>query len=296
MVQTIILTVLLLLSIILIILYKKQMRDFVKQLQFHEKEESNKEISIWLKCRSVLDMQTELNDLLEKHRDQRISYEKKEEKLMQMVTDISHDIRTPLTSVIGYFQLLEECETQEEREHYKDIIFQRLQTLNIMLDEFFSYAKLSQNYAAGTGDICDVRQILCETLFLFYDDLKAKGIQAEIDISEERFELYGNSEDFNRIFMNLMKNILNHGSKEIHIEMKKENQQISIIFENRTEEKLPTDLSEVFERFYKGDRARSTQSSTGLGLCIVKELTEQMGGKVTAFSKGTGWFGIELRF
>ena len=88
----------------------------------------------------------------------------------------SSDVSTPLTSVIGYFQLLEECETQEEREHYKDIIFQRLQTLNIMLDEFFSYAKLSQNYAAGTGDICDVRQILCETLFLFYDDLKAKGI------------------------------------------------------------------------------------------------------------------------
>ena len=296
MVHTIILAILLIASIIYNLLYKRQIRDFVRQLRFHGKEESNREIAAELKSRCILDMQNELNQLLKRQKIQRIAYEQREEKIGQMVTDISHDIRTPLTSVIGYFQMLDECENDAEREHYKNIIYQRLQTLSFMLDEFFTYSKLSQNSCSNPKDICNVGQILCETLFLFYDDLNAKGIQAEIHIPEERFELYGNSEDFNRIFMNIMKNILTHGCKEVYIFMKKEVDFTKIVFENRTEEALPRDLSAVFERFYKGDKARSGQASTGLGLCIVKELVEQMGGTVTAFSKGAGWFGIELRF
>lgn len=301
MILTVFFAVLFVASMLYNFLYRRQVRDLVSQLRFHKYEDSNREITTELKNRGVKDLQDELNALLEKQRKQRIIYEKKEEEIVRMVTDISHDIRTPLTSVIGYFQLLEECETDTEREHYKEIIFQRLQTLKLMLDEFFTYSKVSNNSYAVKKDICDVRQILCETLFLFYDELTVKGIETRIDIPEERFEWGGNEEAFNRIFMNLMKNVLSHGSGEVFISMKKysvENgeKSIRISFENRTEEALPTELSTVFQRFYKGDSARSNQTSTGLGLCIVKELVEQMGGNVSAFSRGTGWFGIELRF
>lgn len=296
MAHTIILAVLLMAIFIYHLLYRRQIRDFVRQLRFHGEEESNREISAELKYKSIRDMQNELNCLLERQRNQRIAHEHREEKIGQMVTDISHDIRTPLTSVTGYFQMLDECENEEERTHYKEIIYQRLQTLSSMLDEFFTYSKLSQKRYEKPEDICDVRQILCETLFLFYDDLNARGMQVELEIPEARFEVYGNGEDFTRIFMNIMKNIRNHGCLEVCISIGKEENKTRIVFENRTAEKLPRDLSEVFERFYKGDRARSGQDSTGLGLCIVKELVEQMGGVVNAFSKGAGWFGIELRF
>lgn len=171
-----------------------------------------------------------------------------------------------------------------------------MQTLNSMLDEFFTYSKLNRKSYEKPKDICNVRQILCDTLFLFYDDLNERGMQVELAIPEEYFELYGNAEDLKRIFMNIMKNIRNHGCLEVSVSMEKVENQTRIVFENRTAEKLPCSLSDVFERFYKGDSARSTQDSTGLGLCIVKELVEQMNGTVMAFSKDAGLFGIELRF
>lgn len=296
MAYTLILTVLLLAVLIYHLLYRRQIRDFVKQLRFHGEEESNREIAAELKCKSIRDMQNELNRLLERQRARQIEYEHREEKISQMVTDISHDIRTPLTSVSGYFQMLDECQNEEERAHYKEIIYQRLKTLSSMLDEFFSYSKLNRKAYEKPKDICNVRQLLCETLFLFYDDLNERGMRVEVAIPEERFELCGNAEDFKRIFMNIMKNIRNHGCLEVSVSMRKVEKQTRIVFENRTAEKLPCSLSDVFERFYRGDSARSNQDSTGLGLCIVKELVEQMNGTVTAFSKGTGWFGIELRF
>lgn len=296
MAYTLILTVLLLAVLIYHLLYRRQIRDFVKQLRFHGEEESNKEIDAELKCKSIRDMQNELNRLLERQRARQIEYEHREEKTSQMVADISHDIRTPLTSVSGYFQMLDECQNEEERAHYKEIIYQRLQTLSSMLDEFFSYSKLKRKAYEKPKDICNVRQLLCETLFLFYDDLNERGMRVEVAIPEERFELCGNAEDFKRIFMNIMKNIRNHGCLEVFVSMGKVEKQTRIVFENRTAEKLPCCLSDVFERFYRGDSARSNQDSTGLGLCIVKELVEQMDGTVTAFPKDAGWFGIELRF
>lgn len=296
MVYTIILAVLLVISIICNYLYRKQIGDFVRQIQFHAQEDSNTEITAELKSHSIKNLQDELNCLLEEQKKQRIAYEKREEKINQMVTDISHDIRTPLTSISGYFQLLDECETEEEKEHYKNIISQRLRTLNVMLDEFFTYSKIKQNRSHNLKEICDVRQILCETLFLFYDDLNAKGLQVELAIPEEKFELYGNQEEFGRVFMNIIKNILIHGCEKVHVSMERVGEEIRITFENKTKKALPRELSEVFERFYKGDMARSDQDSTGLGLSIVKELVQQMGGSVNAFSKDTGWFGMELRF
>ena len=296
MVYTIILADLLGISIICNCLYRKQIGDFVRQIQFHAQEDSNTEITAELKSHSIKNLQDELNCLLEEQKKRRIEYEKREEKINQMVTDISHDIRTPLTSISGYFQLLDACETEEEKEHYKNIIFQRIQTLNVMIDEFFTYSKIKQNRNHNLKEICDVRQILCETLFLFYDDLNAKGLQVELAIPEERFELYGNQEEFSRVFMNIIKNILIHGCEKVHVSMERVDEEICIIFENKTKKALPQELSEVFERFYKGDTARSGQDSTGLGLSIVKELVQQMGGRVNAFSKDIGWFGIELRF
>ncbi len=296
MVNTIILTVLLIAILIYHFLYRRQIYDFVRQLRFHAEEESNREISIDIKSKCIRDMQKELNCLLERQRNQCISHENREEKIAKMVTDISHDIRTPLTSVTGYFQMLDECENEEERAHYKEIIHHRLKTLSSMLDEFFTFSKLSLKGYEKPKDICDARQILCETLFLFYDDLNAKGMRVALEIPEERFDIFGNIEDLSRIFMNIMKNIRNHGCLEVNIAMKKEANQTRIVFENRTAKILPQELSVVFERFYRGDSARSGQDSTGLGLCIVKELIEQMGGTVKSFSRGCGWFGIELRF
>lgn len=294
MIKIILLSALLFGCVVYIILLRKQIHDFTKQLQFHAKEESNREITSDLKSREVKTLQHELNMLLDKIRQQRIAYEKEEEKIQQTVTDISHDIRTPLTSVIGYFQMLDETTDHAEREHYKTIIYSKLQALNAMLDDFFVYSRIKTT-KKEKGE-CDIRQILCETIFLFYDDFNLKGIQPQIDIPEERFTASGNDEDFRRIFMNLMKNVLMHGEKEICISMRQQDKGVAISFENRTTEALPPKLSDVFERFYKGDTARSGRSSTGLGLCIVKELAEKMGGTATTFSRGASWFGIRLWF
>lgn len=297
--EEVLLVLLVLIVVSLIIMhmqYRMQIKDFANQMRYHRLNDSNIDISASCNSSEVKMLQKELNLIKDEMQVQQLKYEKNEERIKAMITDISHDIRTPLTSVSGYFQMLDDAKDDEEREYYKKIISDRIVTLSTMLDEFFVYSKVQQNMDKREICLVDLREVLSKTLLSYYDVLKEKKITPRIDICEDVCTVMGIEEDFQRIFLNLIKNVVSHGGEKMQLSMCCVDKKIKIVFENYTEEKLPDNIDEVFERFYKGDVARSGLTSTGLGLCIVKELVEKNRGSVKAYSDRPHWFGIEMIF
>lgn len=280
----------LLISISYNLLQRRQIRDFVRQIRFRRKEKSQKQIYVNLPGQQTEDLAAEINELFREMQRTEIRYQEKEEEQRRMITNISHDIRTPLTSVSGYFQMLADTEDVQERERYMRIIRGRLQSLQELLEEFFTYVKIQNRKEEVSEELCDIRQILSESIFFFYDEID--GMQErDIGLTEERLMVNGREEDLRRIFQNILKNAILHGNRKLRIRMNRAEQKAEIRIENETMEKLPENTEMVFERFYRADEARSTQSS-GLGLSIVKELTEKMGGRAEAYLPSPHWFGI----
>lgn len=280
----------LLISISYNLLQRRQIRDFVRQIRFRRKEKSQKQIYVNLPGQQTEDLAAEINELFREMQRTEIRYQEKEEEQRRMITNISHDIRTPLTSVSGYFQMLADTEDVQERERYMRIIRGRLQSLQELLEEFFTYVKIQNRKEEVAEELCDIRQILSESIFFFYDEID--GMQErDISLTEERLMVNGREEDLRRIFQNILKNAILHGNRKLRIRMNRAEQKAEIRIENETMEKLPENTEMVFERFYRADEARSTQSS-GLGLSIVKELTEKMGGRADAYLPSPHWFGI----
>lgn len=190
------------------------------------------------------------------------------------------DIRTPLTSMDGYFQLLLKSDDPEERQQYAAVISDRLFSLKEMLDELFTYAKLTNKAYEIELSPCAVNEILLSVLFSFYKDIKQKAIEPFIDVPEQDVFIQGNEPALRRIFQNILKNCIEHGNKHLYVRLINNTDTIQISFENDYQAHEPIEASKVFDRFYKADEARST-TSTGLGLSIAKELVERLNGFIT---------------
>ena len=225
------------------------------------------------------------------------------------LSNMSHDIRTPLTSLDGYFQLMEACENVEEQRRYLNIIHERIHSLNEMLEELFMFTKLKNESYSLELTLCCMNRILKETVFSYYDEWVRMEIQPDIQITEEQLYIDGNKQGLSRIIQNVIKNALVHGQKSICIQMRQQdscncrasddertskNRIVHILVSNDVKNPDDIDVDKVFERFYKADEARSI-SSSGLGLSIAKELVERMGGSIEARLEGKR-FVVEILF
>ena len=235
-----------------------------------------------------------LNTLLKERKKERADYQKKERMIADIYTNLSHDIRTPLTSLDGYFQLLEETQEENDRKRYIQIIQERIESLKEMLEELFTYTKLQNGTYELKLEPQNVGQILKETVFSYYDDWAEQGISPQFEITEEPVWIRGNKQALRRTIQNIIKNGLDHGNKEIRIQLSRNEKQMELVFQNKIEPGEQIDISRVFERFYKADKARS-KSSTGLGLSIAKGFVEKMHGEIAAEIK-EDWFCIKISF
>ena len=127
-----------------------------------------------------------LNELLELRRKEKQHYQEKEALIADTYTNLSHDIRTPLTSLDGYFQLMEECENIEDQKRYLSIIHERIHSLNEMLEELFMFTKLKNESYSLELTLCCMNRILKETVFSYYDEWVRMEIQPDIQITEEQ--------------------------------------------------------------------------------------------------------------
>lgn len=249
------------------------------------------------------------NELFKKYRAEYRIYLEKEKILSETYTNLSHDIRTPLTSLDGYIQLLSECSSPDEQDYYLSIIRERIASLKNMLEELFTFTRLKNDSYELALTICDLNQILKMTLFSYYDEWLNQGITPSFSLPDTPVLILGNEAALHRLIQNIIKNGLDHGKDCLALSLTQKDASdaapahILLCFENETAPADNIDISQVFERFYKADEARS-HASTGLGLSIAKELVLRMNGTIQASTRTTTakdgsahrLFRIEIRF
>ena len=261
--------------------YQRQVKDICRQLAFLMKHDSNMLIHREFDLGGIGMLSDRLNDLLELRRKEKQYYQEKETLIADTYTNLSHDIRTPLTSLDGYFQLMEACENVEEQRRYLNIIHERIHSLNEMLEELFMFTKLKNESYRLELTSCCINRILKETVFSYYDDWVRREIQPDIQITEEQLYIDGNKQGLSRIIQNVIKNGLDHGEKKISIVLKREQNRAVLRISNQVIASEQIDIEHVFDRFYKADAARS-KTSTGLGLSIAREFVRRMNGEIGA--------------
>lgn len=278
----------------IIISYQRQVQDICRQLRFLREKESNMQVTPNITWGHMGELTDLLNQLLKERKKERIEAHKKEQMIADTYTNLSHDIRTPLTSLDGYFQLLEGADTEEDRRRYIQIIQERIESLKEMLEELFTYTKLQNETYELKLERQNLNQLLKETVFSYYDSWMEQGITPQFDIAEEPVYIQGNAQALRRTMQNIIKNGLDHGNKEIEIHLYKEGKSTELVFSNKVTHPEEIDVTRVFERFYKADEARS-RNSTGLGLSIAKGFVDKMNGEITA-EVTDGWFLIRIWF
>ena len=274
--------------------YQRQVKNICRQLAFLMKHDSNMLIHREFGLGGIGMLSDRLNDLLELRRKEKRYYQEKETLIADTYTNLSHDIRTPLTSLDGYFQLMEACENVEEQRRYLNIIHERIHSLNEMLEELFMFTKLKNESYRLELTSCCINRILKETVFSYYDDWVRREIQPDIQITEEQLYIDGNKQGLSRIIQNVIKNGLDHGEKKIRIVLKREQNQAVLRISNQVTASEQIDIEHVFDRFYKADAARS-KTSTGLGLSIAREFVRRMNGEIGAKIEENEFI-VEMRF
>ncbi len=259
---------------------RRQIKSIREQIIFFNQHKTNMLITSDRKDGCVAELTEELNTLIEQTSNLRKEISENETHLKDTIINLSHDIRTPLTSMDGYFQLLLKSDDPEERQQYAAIIRDRLFSLKEMLDELFTYAKLTNKAYEVELSPCAVNEILLSVLFSFYKDIKQRGIEPLVDVPEQDILIQGNEPALRRIFQNILKNCIEHGNNHLSVRLINTADTVQTSFENDYQTQEPIDTNKVFDRFYKADEARS-KTSTGLGLSIAKELVERLNGSIT---------------
>lgn len=274
-------TVVAIVLLILLLTYRRQVQRTCRHLAFIKDNDTNMKLTGESLFSEVNELTDRMNDILEQSKQINRQTKKGEEAFKETITNISHDIRTPLTSMDGYFQLLQQCETREEREAYIAIIQERISCLNNMLEELFTYTKLQNSQYEIELEKIDFGKCVYDTVFSFYEECKVKGIEPIIDFSEAAFPVAGNTEAVKRALQNVIKNAVEHGGEKLSLSLFKEGKRVCFVCANSVKGTDKINTEKVFERFYKSDTAR-THTSTGLGLSIAKGLIEKMGGSIKA--------------
>ena len=224
-----------------------------------------------------------VNDILEKQEKIRQESRKANDELRRTITNISHDLRTPLTSIMGYIQMMSSGKTPaEKREEYLHIIESRLKVLSSLMDELFEFTQIMEGNASFKIDKINICNTLRDVVSLHYEEFTAKQMTPQIDMPQTAVFAYCDENALKRIAQNLLKNALTHGDGDFRITVQPD--EPTVTFENTVANTNGLDAERLFERFYTADAAR-TQKNTGLGLAIAKELTERMGGEISAEMK-----------
>lgn len=260
----------------LMILYLREVRHLQKQLELL-KNGSHMELATNTRNQVFLQLYTKLNQIFADIREKEQQHIRSQNQLKQSVSDIAHDIRTPLTSASGYLQMLEECTESEKQLRYEHIINRRIDELKDMLEELFLYTKLTSADFTFHCQSTAVFPVLSDCMIGMYHVFEEKLIEPEILFENENISVSATPEALGRIFRNLINNALLHGTGGLSIVQTG----TTIRFANPVAHADTIDTDRLFDRFYKGDKTRK-KGSSGLGLAIVRELCQRIGGTAEA--------------
>ena len=271
----IILAVIALFLSVKIYLLKKSMEEIYTDFENCLSEDTNVQISVSSGDKTVIRFAKAINLQLTKLRKIKKQYSDGDRELKEAVTNISHDLRTPLTAICGYLDLIEKQDLPEDTERYVAQIRNRSEAMKELTEELFRYSIISSMHALSYESL-SLNRVLEETLLSFEGELKLKGITPDITIPSDAVQRTLDSSAVTRIFSNILNNAIKYSDGDLFVCLQQDG---TVTFSNTAKELSTVEVSKLFDRFYTVDSARK---STGLGLSIAKLLTERMDGTITA--------------
>ncbi len=276
---SILILIILLLSIVLL-LEQKELKRIQKELAILQNRNTNTLISSKTSSQRIKKLILEMNKSLQKGRTAQRMYDQKYNALKKMIRNISHDLRTPLTSALGYIDFINHSDLNEkDQRKYLRIIEERLKHLSTLMEHFFEFSKLISERKEISFEPVNVISVVEECIAHYYEDYHHQNRKIIFKKDASKYQILSNSLMLKRIIDNLIGNALKHSQSNLWIEVHtKEN--FTMTFQNKLDD-CSLDVSQIFDEFYTADMERS-KGNTGLGLAIAKELTNQLNGTITA--------------
>ena len=226
----------------------------------------------------------EFNNTLEEIQKERQKYEKREKEFQKQIENISHDLSTPLTVILGYLKYVKNKEyvvQDKELREILDIIELKGETMKNLVAQFYEFSRLNGGDYTLKPDKVDMSRILRESLLGNCQILEGTNLEVNINIPEYPVWVMGDGAALERIFLNLLQNAGRYARAHLNIRMSETEKDVSVYFANDAEELSQETVSHLFDRFYIQDDSRN-QGGTGLGLTVAKILAVEMGGTLEA--------------
>ena len=283
--------ILLILNFILvlkILFVKKDLDELVIVFRNCLKKETNNLLTLPTHDYHVRKIASEINSELKLLRKQRHSYMNGDRELKEAVTNISHDLRTPLTAIYGYLDLLESEDKSEDVKFYIDQIQNRTDAMKQLTEELFRYSVITSTWEKNSQDVV-LNKALEECLLAYCGAFAQQNIEPTVEIPNRAVHCRIDLAAFNRIVGNILSNVLKYSDGDLNVKLYADG---TILFTNSAKDLTPVMVERLFDRFYTVETGRN---STGLGLSIAKLLTERTGGQISAVYE-EGKLTISLRF
>ena len=255
---------------------KKSVREISAEFAARLQADTNTLIDLSSGDHDLRRLAGEINGQLRLLRSERRRYQNGDLELKEAVTNISHDLRTPLTAICGYLDLLEREEKSEAAARYTSLIQNRVEVMKKLTEELFRYSITASAKMDLTLENVVLNDVLEESIAAYYAALKQQGIVPELSFPEKKTERILDRSSLARIFENIIGNAIKYSDGDLSICLKPSGE---IVFSNSAKQLTPVMAGRLFDRFFT---VETGCGSTGLGLSIAKLLTEEMGGTITA--------------
>jgi len=267
---------------------QKSMEEMADELEEITREDTNLLLTVSHRDKALLRLADRLNAQLKLLGQARRRYQQGDLELKDAVTNVSHDLRTPLTAISGYLELLGKESHTPKALRYLNIIGTRVQDMKSLTEELFRYS-MAVSIPEPENRLISLNRQLEESLLGFYGVMQQRNITPSISIADTPVMRKLDASALSRIFNNIISNAIKYSDGDFAITLTLDG---TIIFSNSAHNLNPILTAQLFDRFYTVETARD---STGLGLSIAKYLTERLGGSITAeYREGRLWITVNF--
>lgn len=213
-----------------------------------------------------------------------------EKQKNDLITNVAHDLRTPLTTIVGYLELIKNKDdlTKEEIQKYSSVAYEKSKKLQAMMDDLFEFTSLNQSDIKLNKTTINISELMMQIIDEFYPSFQDHHLNPIVTISHHHLYINGDGQLIARVFDNLISNAIKYGddNNDIEIEVMNDEQSVTIKIINYGQTINEEDLPYIFDKFYRTDSSRSSATGgTGLGLAIAKNIVQMHGGQILATSR-----------
>lgn len=261
---------------------KKQLKNITNQLTDINENKQDKKITVELMNKEVETLAKTINETLDVKKESEAGKIRIEKHLRETIANMSHDLRTPLTSIIGYIQFLKlDNINEDEKIEYLNIAEQRAKSLESLLNDFYELSLIDSLDFELNLEKVNISRIAQEILVEKYIDFNNRNLEPKIEMPSENIYIAADRKSLERVIENLLSNTIKYAKDNVKISLKVEGNWVIFKISNNTANLTAQDVENIFERFYMADKTRQGKG-TGVGLAIAKGLVEKMNGNISA--------------